>query len=66
MSSGGAPKVVLFDAGNTLVFLDHEALAEAGREAGLSTSGAALRATEPLAKQRYEAALTRGMTHEAG
>ena len=66
MSSGGAPKVVLFDAGNTLVFLDHEALAEAGREAGLSTSGAALRATEPLAKQRYEAALTRGMSHEAG
>ena len=60
------PEVVLFDAGNTLVFLDHDALAEAARAAGLTTSGAALRATEPLAKQRYEAALTQGMSHEEG
>jgi len=60
------PKVVLFDAGNTLVFLDHEALAEAARAVGLSTTGAALRATEPLAKQQYELALTGGMSHEAG
>ena len=66
MSSARAPKVVLFDAGNTLVFLDHDALADAARTAGLSTTGAALRATEPVAKQQYESALTAGMSHEAG
>lgn len=60
------PDVVLFDAGNTLVFLDHDALAEAGREAGLNLSGAALRDAEPIAKKRYEAELTRGLSHEAG
>lgn len=60
------PKAVLFDAGNTLVFLDHDALAEAGRSAGLDVSGAALRDAEPLAKQRYEAGLTSGLSHEDG
>ncbi|MET0343040.1 MAG: HAD family hydrolase [Polyangiales bacterium] len=60
------PKVVLFDAGNTLVFLDHDALAAAGHDAGLSLTGAALRDAEPTAKKRYEAELTRGLSHEAG
>jgi putative hydrolase of the HAD superfamily len=60
------PKVMLFDAGNTLVFLDHDALADAGRGAGIPVAGSALRDAEPTAKRRYEAELTKGLSHEAG
>lgn len=60
------PKVVLFDAGNTLVFLDHAALAESARAAGSTAESAALRASEPLAKKSYEAGLAAGMSHEEG
>jgi putative hydrolase of the HAD superfamily len=74
------PQVLLFDAGNTLVFLDHEALAQVARLAldelpnadgsqvvdlsGLT--GSLLRRTEPLAKKSYEAGLSAGMSHEDG
>jgi len=56
---------VLFDAGNTLVFLDHDALAEAAPE-GSAVTGALLRRSEPLAKKSYEARLAAGMSHEEG
>ncbi|HEY6877248.1 MAG TPA: HAD family hydrolase [Polyangiales bacterium] len=60
------PKVLLFDAGNTLVFLDHDALAAAASEVTGDLGGDALRRAEPLAKKSYEAALARGMSHEEG
>lgn len=60
------PTVLLFDAGNTLVFLDHDALASAAREITGGLSGDALRRAEPLAKKSYEAALASGMSHEDG
>jgi putative hydrolase of the HAD superfamily len=60
------PKVLLFDAGNTLVFLDHDALAAAAREISGGLAGAALRRAEPLAKKSYEAGLSAGMSHEDG
>jgi HAD superfamily hydrolase (TIGR01509 family) len=64
------PLVLLFDAGNTLVFLDHDALAAAAQPAlegtPLELTGAMLRRTEPLAKKSYEAGLSAGMSHEEG
>lgn len=66
MSARRRPEVILLDAGNTLVFLDHDALATAAAEFGSTVSATALRASEPLAKKSYEAALTSGMSHEEG
>lgn len=66
MSALVRPNVLLFDAGNTLVFLDHDALAEAGGAASVRVTGSALRDAEPTAKRRYETGLTEGMSHEAG
>ena len=60
------PKVLLFDAGNTLVFLDHDALAYAASEVAPDLTGLLLRRTEPLAKKSYEAGLSSGMSHEEG
>jgi HAD superfamily hydrolase (TIGR01509 family) len=60
------PKVLLFDAGNTLVFLDHDALAAAARAVTGGVGGDALRRAEPLAKKSYEAGLSAGMSHEDG
>jgi FMN phosphatase YigB (HAD superfamily) len=60
------PKVLLFDAGNTLVFLDHDALAAAAREITGGLAGDVLRRAEPLAKKSYEAGLSSGMSHEDG
>jgi HAD superfamily hydrolase (TIGR01509 family) len=64
------PQVLLFDAGNTLVYLDHDALAEAARpvleDSPRELTGLLLRRTEPLAKKSYEAGLSAGMSHEDG
>lgn len=60
------PEVLLLDAGNTLVFLDHDALAEAAHDVGVVTSGEALRRAEPTAKRAYEANMRAGMSHEDG
>jgi putative hydrolase of the HAD superfamily len=60
------PLLLLLDAGNTVVFLDHEALAQAARETGVEVSAAALAQAEPLAKRRYGAAMQRGVSHEEG
>jgi HAD superfamily hydrolase (TIGR01509 family) len=66
MSRLRVPKVLLFDAGNTLVFLDHDTLAEAARDVSGGLGGDALRRAEPLAKRSYEAGLAAGMSHEDG
>jgi HAD superfamily hydrolase (TIGR01549 family) len=60
------PELLLLDAGNTLVYLDHEALAQCAREAAGAVEAAALARAEPVAKRRYEAQLTAGMSHEQG
>lgn len=60
------PALLLLDAGNTLVFLDHAALSEAAHSVGLEVSADALRDAEPKAKRRYEAAMKGGVSHEAG
>ena len=60
------PDVLLLDAGNTLVFLDHEALRVAAEAAGCVVSREALRRAEPTAKRAYEAQMAGTMSHEAG
>jgi putative hydrolase of the HAD superfamily len=60
------PELLLLDAGNTLVFLDHAALAEAARCAHVAVSAEALARAEPAAKRLYEAAMTQGRSHEDG
>ena len=60
------PALLLLDAGNTLVFLDHGALSEAARHAGLTVEASALARAEPLAKRRYENAMKEGVSHEEG
>ena len=62
----GELDAVVLDAGNTLVFLDHEAVAAIARENGLSCSAESLRGAESSAKRRYEALLAEGGTHEDG
>lgn len=61
-----APKVVLFDAGNTLIFLDHEALLAAAGARAADLSARTLSKAETLAKKSYEAGMTAGMDHEQG
>jgi putative hydrolase of the HAD superfamily len=60
------PELLLLDAGNTVVFLDYGALAEAASGAGLAVSADALARAEPTAKRRYEAAMRSGVSHEDG
>ncbi len=60
------PSLLLLDAGNTLVFLDHAVLAQAAAGLGISVSESALKAAEPKAKYRYEAAVKAGASHEEG
>jgi len=54
-------RALLLDAGNTIVFLDHDAVADVLR----LDAGAVARA-EPVAKRRYEAALREGGSHTDG
>jgi HAD superfamily hydrolase (TIGR01509 family) len=60
------PQVLLLDAGNTLVYLDHAALAAAAGTAGVAVVAEALRAAEAVAKRRYEASMREGVSHAAG
>jgi HAD superfamily hydrolase (TIGR01549 family) len=60
------PSALLLDAGNTLVYLDHQALAEAAGTAGVAVEAAALRRAEAVAKRRYEASMRQGVSHAAG
>jgi HAD superfamily hydrolase (TIGR01549 family) len=60
------PEVLLLDAGNTLVYLDHGALAGAASAAGVLVGAGALRAAEAIAKRRYEESMRQGVSHAAG
>jgi HAD superfamily hydrolase (TIGR01509 family) len=60
------PRVLFLDAGNTVVFLDHGAVARAAQNAHVHVTGARLCKVEPEAKRRYEDALADGMSHEDG
>lgn len=60
------PEVLLLDAGNTVVFLDHDAVAEAVHHVCPQLTGPALRAAEPSAKRAYEQELRGGLSHEQG
>lgn len=59
-------EALLLDAGNTVVFLDTDAVAEVARAEGVLVEGAALARVEGAAKRRYEAALAGGAHHESG
>lgn len=54
-------RALLLDAGNTIVFLDHGAVAEV-----LGLEEAAVKAAEPVAKRRYERTLREGKSHGDG
>jgi HAD superfamily hydrolase (TIGR01549 family) len=58
--------MLLLDAGNTVVFLDHEAVAAAAARAGVSVAAEVLRVREVDAKDRYAAAMNSGVSHEDG
>jgi putative hydrolase of the HAD superfamily len=57
---------LLLDAGNTLVYLDHDALSACTHEAGSPVDASVLARAESIAKRRYETQLTAGMSHEQG
>jgi putative hydrolase of the HAD superfamily len=59
-------EALLLDAGNTVVFLDTDAVAEVARAHGVLVAGPALSRVEGAAKRRYEAALASGAQHESG
>ena len=57
-------RALLLDAGNTVIYLDHDAVAAA--VGGETVTGARLRDAEAPAKQRYEAELAAGLGHDDG
>lgn len=57
---------LLLDAGNTLVFLDHFAVADVVTSHGAPVDGRVLRCVEGEAKRHYEALMASGVTHEDG
>lgn len=59
-------EVLLLDAGNTIVFLDMEAVASVARARAVEVDAARLQAVEGAAKRRYEVTLATGASHEAG
>jgi HAD superfamily hydrolase (TIGR01549 family) len=60
------PEVLFLDAGNTVVFLAHEAISDVLREEGVGVPADALRRAEGPAKRRYAAFLEAGGSHEDG
>ncbi|MCZ7677284.1 MAG: hypothetical protein M5U28_00275 [Sandaracinaceae bacterium] len=64
----GAPELeaLLLDAGNTVVFLDMDAVAAVARAEGVEVEAAQLLAVEGAAKRHYEAILAAGAPHETG
>lgn len=58
--------LVLLDAGNTVIFLDHDAVADIVTSHGHPVDGRALARVEGHAKRRYEASLAGGVSHEEG
>jgi HAD superfamily hydrolase (TIGR01509 family) len=61
-----AIRAVFLDAGNTIVFLDHQAVADVVSAHGHPIEAAALRSVEGAAKRRYEALMRAGTSHEDG
>jgi len=59
-------EAVLLDAGNTLVFLDHAAIADVARGLGVNLAARSLADSEALAKRSYERFLTDGGSHTEG
>ena len=59
-------RALLLDAGNTLVFLDHAAIAEVAAREGVRVDPAALARVEGVAKRRYEALMASGVSHAEG
>ena len=66
MSAASGEKVLLLDAGNTLVFLDFEAVAAVLAAEGVTVEPTRLAAAETGAKARYQALLAEGGSHEDG
>ncbi len=64
----GAPELeaLLLDAGNTVVFLDMDAVAAVARAEGIDVEAARLLAVEGAAKRHYEAIVAGGAPHETG
>jgi putative hydrolase of the HAD superfamily len=60
------PEVLFLDAGNTVVFLDHQAVSDVLAEEGETVSAERLRHSEGPAKRRYAALLDGGGSHEDG
>ncbi len=58
--------LVLLDAGNTVVFLDHEAVADIVTSHGTVVDARVLAKVEGVAKRRYESLLRAGVSHEDG
>lgn len=58
--------LVLLDAGNTVVFLDHDAVADIVTSHGHPVDARVLRQVEGVAKRRYETLLQQGVSHEDG
>lgn len=61
-----ALEVLLLDAGNTVVFLDMNAVAAVARDRGISVEAEHLARVEGAAKRRYEATLQGGASHADG
>lgn len=59
-------ELVLLDAGNTVIFLDHEAVADIVTSHGVACDARVLVRVEGVAKRRYEALLAAGASHEDG
>ena len=57
---------LLLDAGNTLVFLDHLAVADVVSSHGVPVDGRLLARVEGAAKRHYEALMARGVSHQDG
>ncbi|MCS6858264.1 MAG: HAD family hydrolase [Sandaracinaceae bacterium] len=71
MSIAGTPTdleidAVFFDAGNTLIFLDHDAVADIVSSHGYPLDGRVLAQKEVIAKRKYESLLAAGHSHEVG
>ncbi len=59
-------ELVLLDAGNTVIFLDHEAVADIVTSHGEPVDARTIAKVEGVAKRRYEALMARGVSHERG
>lgn len=57
---------MFLDAGNTIVFLDHQAVADIACAHGHAIDARAIRDVEGKAKRRYEALMRDGASHEDG